>query len=232
MDTVFDSEGYMVINEVRKAWLLQVLNELPFGNQLKTALDVGCGAGYFSEILRDKGMEVSGIDLQEGNIRECRERYPEMKFNTVNLDQPFEETGPYDLVLLFGILYHLQSPLQTILNLRNMIGRVGIVSTRTASGDSMACYLHHEFEGAAHNTARVTAVPTLAAYVRMFNYAGFDYVYVPKYQPNHPQWIMIRNGQRYSFIVSKEPIEGTNWQLVKAPNFINKWDPILIPAKV
>lgn len=143
----------------------------------------------------------------------------------INLDEDFGDIGTYDLVLLFGILYHLQSPLQTILRLSNAIGRVGIISTRVASGDEMAMYLFHEYEGESHNTARFTAVPTFPAFVTMLKEAGFECIYLPAMQPDHPQWRPdFGNGRRYSFVVSREPMAVANWTSLEARDFLKKWE--------
>jgi 2-polyprenyl-3-methyl-5-hydroxy-6-metoxy-1,4-benzoquinol methylase len=188
---------------VREAWLRGVLDELPFCHQLRTAADLGCGAGYFSGVLQSLGFSVTVFDLQEENLRLCWARYPNVTFGKLDLDAE-APNGRYDLVLLFGILYHLQSPLQTILRLKGAIGGVAIVETRVAAGNQMACYLFNEKFGPTHNLARVTAVPTFPALVNIFKHAGFEHVYRPIYQPDHPEWRPEQNGQRHCFIVSRE----------------------------
>jgi SAM-dependent methyltransferase len=228
----FDRSHYLAINEARATWLSRVIQEMPSRESLKTALDVGCGAGFFAKLLNDLNFQVKGIDLREENITVCRQRYPEIQFDIVDLDVELPNLGVYDVVLMFGILYHLQSPLQSILALSKIIGEVGIVETRIASGDSMACYLFHEAEGEAHNHARVTLVPTLPALIRMFIYAGFDYVYRPKYQPDHEQWKRLRNGQRHCLVVSRRAIDNPEWDKVDAPDFIRKWKPMNVISKI
>jgi SAM-dependent methyltransferase len=226
-DIVFDREAYAVISSAREQWLRRCIDRIPFRSELKTALDVGCGAGHFSAVLRELGFEVTGVDLRPDNIDVCRTRHPDISFDVIDLDQPFGEIGTFDLVLLFGILYHLESPLQTVQRLSQAIGRVGIVSTRVAEGDEMALYLFHEREGAANNQARVTAVPTFAALLAIFGHAGLPHLYLPSPQVDHPQWRQdFGNGRRYSIVVSREPIDEPSWQPVDAPDFHVKWEPL------
>lgn len=75
-------------------------------------LDVGGGAGYYSFWLREKGHNVTLVDLSPGNIQLVR-KYAETsgiklnRFETgdaVNLNFPDER---FDMVLLLGPLYHL-----------------------------------------------------------------------------------------------------------------------------
>jgi SAM-dependent methyltransferase len=42
--------------------------------------DLGCGPGHVARYLHEQGVEVLGIDLSEGMIREARERYPGLDF--------------------------------------------------------------------------------------------------------------------------------------------------------
>jgi 2-polyprenyl-3-methyl-5-hydroxy-6-metoxy-1,4-benzoquinol methylase len=230
--TVFDIDSYNRINEARGKWLNKALDDIPICDSLKTALDVACGAGYFSKVLARRGLETTGIDLRSNNIETCKERYPELHFYQMNLDEEFDEPGSFDLVPMFGVLYHLQSPLKSILRLAASIGRVGIVETRVAPGNSMACYLFEELLGDCHNTAPVTEVPTLAAIVGIFRHAGFEYIYRPTYQPEHEEWEQLKNGQRHCFIVSREAINVPLWQRMTIPKFNKKWEPVLVPKYI
>ncbi|MHA1718034.1 MAG: class I SAM-dependent methyltransferase [Promethearchaeota archaeon] len=56
-----------------------VLNELNDAKG-KSVLDVGCGTGYFSEILYRKGAHVIGLDSSEKMIEIAKTRNPEIKY--------------------------------------------------------------------------------------------------------------------------------------------------------
>lgn len=223
METVsFDLPEYKKITQVREEWLEYQLSVLANVLELRSAADIGCGAGYFSNYLKLKEFSVTGYDLQDENILICKERYPDIDFLKLNLDEKFN-MDKYDLMLMFGILYHLQSPLQSIHRLVQAIGKIGIVETRVAAGEEMACYLFEEKLGLAHNTARVTSVPTFSALVQMFHHSGIKYIFLPDTQPDHPQWRMAGHGRRYCLIVSREKLSVEGWQAVEASRFLNKW---------
>jgi SAM-dependent methyltransferase len=231
---VFDRQDYMQINAVREAWLKRLLATLPLRSELATALDLGCGAGYFSKVLLDLGMRVTGMDLRSGNIELCMQRYPEIAFRPINLDDLSEADaktiGRYDLVLMFGLLYHLESPLQVIRRLAPCIGRVAIVETRGAQGNAIACYLHREYEGADQNSARIVAVPTFPALVGMFAWSGIPYVYDTDHQPVHEQWDVSRypNGVRRQLVVSRDEILVPGFIRLETPEPVQKWQPISV----
>jgi len=226
-NTDFDKETYQVVNIAREGFLRNCISQIPFRSELATALDLGCGAGYFSGIMYELGFEVTGLDLRKENIEVCQARYPDINFGLINLDKDFGDIGSYDVVLMFGILYHLESPLQTILRLKKTIDRIGIVSTRVAAGEELAMYLFEEKVGVAHNIARTTVVPTFPGIVNIFRDAGFDFIYLPQEQPNNIQWSpRFGNGRRYSFLVCREPVNVVGWKRVNAKPNLKKWAPI------
>ncbi len=74
-------------------------------------LDIGAGAGEYSLYFARKGHEVCAIELSETNIRAFRKKIgPEDKIDLTQgnaLDLSRYEDESFDIVLLFGPLYHL-----------------------------------------------------------------------------------------------------------------------------
>lgn len=75
-------------------------------------LDIGAGAGEYSLYFAKKGCEVSALELSEDNIRAFRKKLsPADRIDLVQgnaLDLSRYEEGSFDIVLLFGPLYHLR----------------------------------------------------------------------------------------------------------------------------
>src|SRR5262245_54606566 len=115
---VFDMPHATRFTEARIGFLNKWLPGLTKSESLGTALDVGCGVGYFSRSLSDLGFEVVALDGRPENIAEAQRRYPKVKFAILNLEDPaVQELGSFDLVLCFGLLYHLENPFLAIRNL-------------------------------------------------------------------------------------------------------------------
>lgn len=67
----------------------------------KKVLDVGCGMGFYSEYLANKGFDVTAIDTEKQLIPE------KSKFKLANAENlPFEDES-FDTILLFDILEHI-----------------------------------------------------------------------------------------------------------------------------
>jgi SAM-dependent methyltransferase len=69
------------------------------------ALDVGCGSGRWCRLLRERGYDVVGIDLQEALIEADRERYPDMRFEVAPL-QDFDDPDGFDLISSVTVIQH------------------------------------------------------------------------------------------------------------------------------
>lgn len=92
-DTLEETRNFW--NGVADDWWIQVghdgdsnrrLNSDPvlwqFAGDVKglTVLDAGCGTGYLSKKLHDRGAQVTGIDFSERMIEIARTRYPDLDF--------------------------------------------------------------------------------------------------------------------------------------------------------
>jgi ubiquinone/menaquinone biosynthesis C-methylase UbiE len=76
----------------------------------RTALDVGCGTGYFSRWLRSQGLKVAGLDLSPAMLREARRRGDATCVLGDALALPFAERS-FDLVVLVTSLEFIADPL-------------------------------------------------------------------------------------------------------------------------
>ena len=76
-------------------------------------LDIGAGAGEYSLYFARKGYSVNAIELADRNIEEFRKKITEEAYvdlrqgNALNLS--YYEDKSFDIVFLFGPLYHLHS---------------------------------------------------------------------------------------------------------------------------
>lgn len=74
-------------------------------------LDIGAGAGEYSLYFAKKGYDVCALELADNNIRAFREKLtPELSVELAQgnaMDLSRYENGSFDIVLLFGPLYHL-----------------------------------------------------------------------------------------------------------------------------
>lgn len=69
--------------------------------QPKSCLDLACGTGVLCEILKQKGMEVWGMDLSSGMIHIARSRDPEIHYDVADMIT-YRPDKQFDLVTCTG----------------------------------------------------------------------------------------------------------------------------------
>jgi SAM-dependent methyltransferase len=82
----------------------------------RTVLEVGCGAGRFTEIMLEAGARVFAVDLSsavEANYENCRERpgYFVCQADVARLPTPREQ---FDIVVCVGVIQHTPDPEATM----------------------------------------------------------------------------------------------------------------------
>ena len=71
-------------------------------------IDIGAGAGKYSEYLANKGYDVTAVELIKHNVRKIQALNLNIKViqaNAIDLKKIKDES--YDITLLFGPMYHL-----------------------------------------------------------------------------------------------------------------------------
>jgi SAM-dependent methyltransferase len=82
----------------------------------QTVLDLGCGNGACSAVLRSHGFAVSGCDLSASGIALARQAHPEIAFFQYDISTTFpqENAGLYDAVVSLEVVEHLLQPRQLV----------------------------------------------------------------------------------------------------------------------
>lgn len=73
-------------------------------------LDVGCGAGYFLSVLKEKGVICRGLEVNPAQVCFCRKKGLDVAGN----DLGEEPDNYYDVITMFDVLEHLTEPIATI----------------------------------------------------------------------------------------------------------------------
>ena len=225
---IFDAKHYETLNASRGAVVSTLLSELirPLG--LRTAVDVGCGFGYFSGLLLSLDFEVTAVDGRRENVEEAERRNPGAKFEQFNVEYSrLKELGQFDLVFCFGLLYHLENPLLAIRNLHAISKHFLFVESVIFPGEEPVMALVdqelHDDQGLNH----MAFYPTEACLVKMLYRCGFSQAYGLARQPDHPDYHSSPNSRRVRTVLvgSRSPIASKLLMTIPEPSTpIRPWD--------
>ncbi len=100
----------------------------------KTVIDLGCGTGYGSKLIANKGaIKVYSFDIDPNAINYAKNNYPDDKviYTTSNADNTKLPDNFADIVLNFEVIEHLKNPEKLIAEIYRILkpGGVCIIST-------------------------------------------------------------------------------------------------------
>lgn len=74
----------------------------------KKILDLGCGMGHYSKYIKNRGLEVVGIDFSKGMLKIAKENEPDVKFIELDIrNLPNDLENDFDGVLIAYVIHHL-----------------------------------------------------------------------------------------------------------------------------
>ncbi len=99
---------------------LQRARLLPGGRRV---LDIGCGTGFWTDFYTSRGAHYTGVDIAQVSVDRLTERYPEQRFVRADVSEGVPG-GPYDIVNVFDVLYHITDDARWEAALRHLAGAV------------------------------------------------------------------------------------------------------------
>jgi FkbM family methyltransferase len=184
--TAFDTRHYLDLIRTRGATIRRVVRALKPALGLRSAVDAGCGVGFFSHTLTELGLETRAFDGRFENVVEARKRFPKIAFDHGDIESAeIAALGKFDLVLCFGLLYHLENPMQAIRHLRALTGTGLLIESMCVPGDDPRMVLREEPSQIDQSLTDMAFYPSESCLVKMLYRAGFDHVYRVRRMPEH-----------------------------------------------
>ncbi|HKN74646.1 MAG TPA: FkbM family methyltransferase [Candidatus Acidoferrum sp.] len=218
--TPFDQRHYRKLTAARAETIRRVVSQLKPVLRLDTALDAGCGVGFFSQTLEKCGLHVCGFDGREENIIEARKRFPHLPFETADIqDRNILELGRFDLVLCCGLLYHLESPLLAMRNLRALTEKCLLLESMCIPDEKPSLLLREEPRSNEQSLTDMACYPSEGGLVKMLYRAGFAVVYRVTPLPEHDDFrdTPEHTRKRTVLLASSAPIDIAGFRLYPEP---------------
>src|SRR5437879_3391017 len=175
--TPFDQKEYRQLIEARGETIQRVVKRLKPALELSNAVDVGCGVGFFSQTLLECGLNVCGFDGRAENVSEARRRFPQIPFERGDIEErAILQLCRFDLVLCFGLLYHLENPLLAIRNLHGLTEKCLLLESMCLPGEKPSMLLRAEPRQEDQSLTEISCYPSEASLVKMLYRSGFRMV--------------------------------------------------------
>jgi len=159
-------------------------------------LDLGCGAGYFVSVLKERGIPLArGLEVNPAQVRYCRRR----GLNVAGADLADEPDGFYDLITMFDVLEHLPDPIAVMKIAAKKLSPGGFVVAYTPNIHSLAYYLM----GSAQNT--------LLPFEHFCFYNKKSFAYLARKSGFLPPDVEIRGFDVMDYLLMKEYKDGVNY---------------------
>jgi tRNA (mo5U34)-methyltransferase len=225
----FDAPHALDFNKARQTFLAQFIPALRQQLELSSAIDVGCGVGYFSQFLADFGFHVLAVDGREENLIEARRRHPRIDFRAADVEEMTSaQTGTFDLVFCVGLLYHLENPFRALRNLFGITRKVLFLESSVVPGETPVLHLADESQTENQGLNHIAFYPTESCIVKLLFRAGFPFVYgftaLPAYHLF--QDTPARQRERTLLVASRQPLSLPQLRLLREPTaFFDFWLP-------
>jgi 2-polyprenyl-3-methyl-5-hydroxy-6-metoxy-1,4-benzoquinol methylase len=146
----------------------------------KTVLDVGCNCGFWSIQARLAGAtSVLGVEASAENVEQARFIKEVTGLDGIDFevasayDLSKERHGEFDVVLYFGLLYHLEHPVLGLERLAEVTRELSLVDTTIVRDRGPVCHVIPDAVHEQNFSNRLAMVPSRTAVARMLRHAGF-----------------------------------------------------------
>ena len=208
--TPFDKLPYRKMIQAREETIRDVVTRVTPVLGLQNAIDVGAGVGFFSQTLLECGLNVCGIEGRAENVSEARKRFPHIPFEQADIQERSTlGVGKFDLVLCFGLLYHLENPLLAIRHLHALTRKCLLLESMCIPDEKPSMLLSEEPRESDQSLTDMAFYPSEDGLIKMLYRAGFAFVYRLVALPDHDDFRDTREHRRKRTVLlaSSVPID-------------------------
>jgi len=142
--------------------------------------------GHLAARLERMGCHIVCIDGRKENIDGLRTRYPGLEAHVANVEnEPLSRFGRFDVVFSYGLLYHLENPLQGLRNLESVCDELLLLETIICDHELPLLRIEDEPLNLNQALGGLGCRPTPRYVVLALNRAGFRYIYAPASPPEY-----------------------------------------------
>lgn len=127
----WDSEQYLRFKNQRTQPVIDLVKKID-STQPKNILDVGCGPGNSTSVLKRvfPKADILGIDNSENMIGKAKSLYPDMKFRLCDITTEMDNLDKYDIIFSNACLQWIPNHREFIPKLFNKLNKDGVLAVQ------------------------------------------------------------------------------------------------------
>lgn len=154
-----------------------------------SVLEVGAGIGDHSHYYIDRGCSITITEVRPDNLQYLRTRYPQNEVHFLDMENPVSlDNSPFDIVHCYGLLYHLENTEQALKFLSQSTKKILFLETCVSLGEDDELNLVPEKQRDRSQAFSGTGCRPTRLWLFKRLQDLFEYVYLPKTQPNHEEF--------------------------------------------
>lgn len=180
MKQTFDSLGATQLNKAR----LDHLASLGLDLECRSVLEPGAGVGHLTHFWEERKCEIVSTDVSLNNVKTHLDRHPHRSVYLADLDQWGEHKGcgRFNIVFLYGTLYHLARPAQAIAELAPLCD-LFLLETCVYHKDDGELHSYTQWPGLDQGPSGIAYVPARNWIMRELG-KHLEHVYCTRTQPD------------------------------------------------
>ena len=100
-------------------------------------LEIGCAAGYFLTVMRERGFGVHGIEISEEIAATARERFGLPDIRSKLLAESGYQPGSFDVAAMWDVVEHMADPITELRRVRGLLKEGGLLVLQTQDVSSL-----------------------------------------------------------------------------------------------
>jgi len=106
-------------SEAKKGFLF-ICNENQIDFRNTSVLDIGCGNGFYTKVLKEQGCtKYCGVDITDILLNELRIQFSNYQFDKINVTKDTLK-GIYDLIIMIDVTQHITNKKKFVYAMRNV----------------------------------------------------------------------------------------------------------------
>lgn len=155
----------------------------------RSVLEVGAGVGDLTEFFLDRGCTVTATDARSDNLEVLARRFrrnDRLTTRELDLDAPDGvDLDPHEIVLCYGVLYHLVRPAETLRLLASKTRDLLLLETVVSPSPDDRCELVPESVTRCSQSLRGQGARPSRLWIMKSLAESFEHVYTTRAQPWH-----------------------------------------------